>query len=191
LPDSGLSAVADTAVAELAAEIADIVVLGKIVGPHGIQGAVRVYPYADDPLSWARLPYWWVGQEGASPASWRRVKVNKCLSRNAFLVARLACAADRTAAEGMQGLLVGVPRECLPETVAGEYYWGDLFGLDVVNTQGQALGRVLDLIETPANAVLRVGDDGGAERLLPFVAATVIDVDLAARRIRVDWEVDW
>lgn len=183
--------VADVIVVDLATDIVDIVVLGKIVGPHGIQGAVRVYPYADDPMSWARLPYWWVGQEGSDPASWRKVKVAKCLLRNAFLVVRLACIADRTAAEGVQGLMVGAPRECLPATAAGEYYWGDLLGLDVVNTRGQALGRVLDLIETPANAVLRVGDDGRAERLLPFVAATVIEVDLVARLIRVDWEVDW
>jgi 16S rRNA processing protein RimM len=50
---------------------------------------------------------------------------------------------------------------------------------------------VSGLIETSANAVLRVVDGDGKERLLPFVAAIVLDVDLAARCIRVDWEADW
>ena len=62
--------------------------------------------------------------------------------------------------------------------------------LDVVNTHGQALGRILDLLETPANTVLRVGE-GGEERLLPFVAAVVLDVDLPGRVVRVEWEADW
>ena len=47
------------------------------------------------------------------------------------------------------------------------------------------------LIDTPANAVLRVGDGLKPEQLLPFVAAVVVDVDLAARKVCVDWESDW
>jgi 16S rRNA processing protein RimM len=38
---------------------------------------------------------------------------------------------------------------------------------------------------------LRVGDGQGSERLLPFVAAVVLEVDLAAARVRVAWEMDW
>jgi ribosomal 30S subunit maturation factor RimM len=58
------------------------------------------------------------------------------------------------------------------------------------------LGRVLGLISTSANDVLRVGDEAGSEgqtneRLLPFVATVVLDVDLLERRLRVDWEADW
>ena len=91
----------------------------------------------------------------------------------------------------MCGALVGAPRAALPETDADEYYWADLVGLDVINTHEQALGRVLGLLETPANAVLRVGDGERAERLLPFVAAVVLDVDLLRRVVRVEWEADW
>jgi 16S rRNA processing protein RimM len=91
----------------------------------------------------------------------------------------------------MQGVLVGVPREALPPTAKNEYYWADLIGLDVVNTHDQLLGQVLGLIETPGNDVLRVGDGDSAERLLPFVAAVVLDVDIAAKLVRVDWEADW
>ena len=88
-------------------------------------------------------------------------------------------------------MLVGVPREELPPTAKDEYYWTDLIGLAVVNGKDQSLGNVLGLIETPGNAVLRVGDGEGSERLLPFVDAVVVAVDLSARRIRVDWETDW
>ena len=93
--------------------------------------------------------------------------------------------------EAAAGLLIGAPREVLPATGTDEYYWGDLIGLDVVNTKDQPLGRVLGLIETAANDVLRVGNGDGQEQLLPFVAAVVLDVDLSARRVRVEWEADW
>ena len=46
-------------------------------------------------------------------------------------------------------------------------------------------------LETAANDVLRVGNGDGQEQLLPFVAAVVLDVDLSARRVRVEWEADW
>ena len=74
---------------------------------------------------------------------------------------------------------------------AGEYYWAELVGLQVINTREQSLGRVVGLIDTPANAVLRVADDSHAERLLPFVAAVVLEVDLERRCLRVEWGADW
>jgi 16S rRNA processing protein RimM len=170
---------------------ADIVVLGKIVGPYGLRGAVKVHPFADDPLVWAKLPCWWVGQEGIVPALWRQTRVLRCKAHGDVLIAELECLADRNASEAAHGVLVGVPRASLPAAAKDEYYWADLIGLDVQNTSGQLLGRVLGLIETPANAVLRVGDGEKAEQLLPFVGAVVLDVDLASRTVRVDWEADW
>lgn len=98
---------------------------------------------------------------------------------------------DRNASEAAHGFFVGVPRAALPATAKDEYYWADLIGLDVVNTRDQLLGRVLGLIETSANDVLRIAKEGDDERLLPFVASVVLDVDLSARRIRVDWDIDW
>jgi 16S rRNA processing protein RimM len=107
------------------------------------------------------------------------------------MIATLEGVSGRDASESLCGMLVGAPRSELPATGNGEYYWGDLVGLDVVNVRGQPLGRVIELIETAANDVLRARDEEGGERLLPFVDAVIREVDLAGRRIRVDWEVDW
>lgn len=173
----------------------EMVVFGKVVAPYGLRGAVKVHLFADDPLAWATLPQWWLGREGEDPSRWTAVKLLRCRWRENVLIAELASLADRDAAEAAKGVLVGAPRGALPPTGKDEYYWADLIGLDVVNEQGQCLGRVLGLIETPANAVLRIGggdaQDAQPERLLPFVAAVVLEVDLPARRIRVDWQADW
>ena len=97
---------------------------------------------------------------------------------------------DMLPAEAVDGWYIGAPREALPTTAENEFYWGDLVGLDVVNESGESLGSVKGLLSTGAHDVLQVGE-GETERLIPFVAAFVLDVDLAARRIRVAWGKDW
>lgn len=170
---------------------ADIIVLGKIVAPYGVHGALRVRPFADDPSGWSRLTHWWLAREGDAPEGWQQTRLLKCRLHNDILIAELAGVADRTAAEASCGKLVGAPRAALPPTAAGEYYWADLVGLAVINARGESLGRIIGLLDTPANAVMRVGDGQQGERLLPFVAAVVLAVDLPGRFVRVDWELDW
>jgi 16S rRNA processing protein RimM len=114
-----------------------------------------------------------------------------CEARGDGLVAGFAGIPDRGAAEGLQGSWIAAPRDELPPTKENEYYWADLIGMSVENMANERLGMVSGLIGTGANDVLRVMDDSGAERLLPFVDAVVHAVDRVARRIRVDWQLDW
>lgn len=167
------------------------VVLGKIVGAYGLQGWVRVHTFADDPQAWSRLPTWWLGQENTPPESWRELALAQSRFHLDALVVQLAGVSDRDAAEALKGTLVGAPRAVLPEASKDEYYWADLIGLDVVTAREESLGKVEGLIETGANDVLCVRADDGKEHLLPFVGAVILDVDLAAKRIRVEWEKDW
>ena len=172
-----------------------MIVLGKIVGAYGLRGSIKIHPFADDPAGWARLRQWWLAEEGCAADEWVPVPVLRARVHGDTIVADLRVAADRDAAEALKGKLIGVPRSELPKTDDGEYYWADLIGLAVVNTHDETLGHVLGLIGTAANDVLRVGgeagDEEGKERLLPFVASVVLDVDFSARQIRVEWERDW
>jgi 16S rRNA processing protein RimM len=78
-----------------------------------------------------------------------------------------------------------------------EFYWIDLIGLSVVSRDGLELGQVLDLIDTGPHCVLRIAPPGVAkptpsqEVLIPFLSQYGCDVDLAARRITVDWDPTW
>ena len=72
-----------------------------------------------------------------------------------------------------------------------EFYWADLVGLAVVNRQGVKLGSVAAVEDFGAHPLLRVTDDDGAPRLIPFVAAYMDGVDVAAGRIDVDWQLDY
>lgn len=97
---------------------------------------------------------------------------------------------DRNAAEALKGARVFVARSSFPTAGDDEYYWVDLIGCAVSNRDGAALGSVTELLDTGAHSVLRVVQ-GEAERLIPFVAAYIDSVDLEARRIVVDWGLDY
>ena len=125
---------------------------------------------------------WWIGGVARAVEDRRR--------HSGKLLAKLAGIESREAALGLKGHPVLVPRSALPEPEEGRYYWADLIGLEVVNTEGVRLGAVKELFSNGAQDVMAL-KDGERGRLLPFVAAVVKRVDLDARRIEVDWGVDW
>lgn len=162
--------------------------LGRLADPYGILGWIRLFPLGDDPQAWAAVPKWWVAREGEP---WRECGLKGLKIQGKSWVVALDCIPDRTTAESMKGVLIGLPRDALPATKADEYYWSDLIGLQVVNTQGEILGKVDGLLETGANSVLRVLADDQTERLLPFVASVVLVVEKEAGLIKVEWGGDW
>lgn len=166
-----------------------IIVLGRIVGPYGVQGWVRVHPFGDDPLSWQGMPLWWLSPRATG--AWQEHPLKSFRVHGDGLVAAFEDVVDRDGAEALKGWWIGAPREALPVPAEDEFYWADLIGMDVLNTAGESLGAVEGLIETGANDVLRVVDAEGQERLLPFVDAVVRQVDAATRQIRVEWGLDW
>ncbi len=166
----------------------DIVILGRLAHPYGIRGWLKLHPFGDDPLDWDEIPVWWISKDGES---WRECGLKGLKVHGNGVVVLLEGIDDRTAAEAMKGVLVGAPRDALPETDEDEFYWADLIGLDVINTAEERLGKVVGLLETGAHDVLRVVGDDEVERLLPFVAAVVLTVDKEARLIRVEWGSDW
>lgn len=168
-----------------------MVVLGRIVAPFGVQGWLRIHPFADDPLQWAALSQWWLAADPqAEPEKWQTYRIKAARLHGDGLIAKFDGIDDRNGSETLTGLYVGAPREAMPVPAADEYYWSDLIDLEVVNLDGVVLGRVSGLIETGSNDVLKV-QDGDKERLLPFVAAVVKEVRIDAGRISVDWGADW
>ena len=135
-----------------------MIVLGRIVAPFGIQGWVKVHPFGDDPLAWRKMPQWWISPDDSEDAAhWRPLTLKGCRMQGKAFVAAFSEVADRTAAEALEGLYVGAPREALPETAVDEYYWADLVGLRVENRAGAVLGTVSGLFYGFAFGVAGIG----------------------------------
>jgi len=163
-----------------------LITLGRVTGPWGVKGWIKVTPYADTPADLCDLAHWTLERGGKR----QDFEVAEARPHGASVIARLVGCDDRDMALALKGSDVTVPRGALPAPGNGEYYWADLVGLKVVNIQGELLGEVTGLLATGANDVLRVVS-GEIERLVPYVAHVIRDVDLAGGEIRVEWGLDW
>lgn len=159
--------------------------MGRISAPFGVKGWVKVEPDTEGPGSLLAYKTWWLGRGG----DWREAAVAEAKVQGITLAARLEGVGDRDAAAALRGLSVAVPRAQLPKTGAGEYYWADLLGLRVVNAESQDLGRIERILQTGANDVLVLRGD--RERLVPFIADVIREVDTAAGVVRVEWGADY
>ncbi len=160
------------------------VTVGRLVGLHGVRGGLKLRSFTEPAEHiFAYAPWRVVLAE-------RRLDLSQAPRRTPgrALLAQLPGIEDREAAAGWIGAEIRVPRAALPELPQGQWYWADLEGLEVINLERVALGRVSHVLATGANDVLVVRD-GARERLLPFVPGQwVREVDLAGGRIVVDWD---
>ena len=183
---AGLDAAGDEPASEEPA-LEKRVLLGKIVGLFGVDGWVKVESYTQPRTQIFKYRPWFVAHAGGE------VEINGAQGRaqGKGLVATLPDVKDRNAAAELIGAEIWVRRSALPKAKRGEYYWVDLEGADVVTTEGMPLGKVSHLFATGANDVLVVRD-GERERMIPFVLNKfVLEVDLNAGRITVDWDPDF
>ena len=185
----------------------DAIEVGRIVDAWGVKGWVKVQPFAADPQALFSSRRWFLKPpEPQGPAVARRpvvaavpplLKITQAKHHGDGVVAKPVDVEDRSGAEALRGARVFVPRASFPTADPDEFYWVDLIGLSVVNLQGEVLGTVSGLLDTGPHSVLRIAPPGAepgneaAERLVPFVAAYVSDVNLAEKRITVDWGLDY
>lgn len=181
----------------------DAVEVGRVADAWGVKGWIKVQPFSSEPDALLAARRWFL-KPADTPAVPRPaaasarplpplLTVQGARRHGDVVVAGAAEVPDRNAAEALKGARIFVSRADFPQSGEDEYYWVDLIGLEVVNRQGERLGEVADLIDTGPHTVLRIVDPSaeGGERLVPFVDAYVDRVDLAERRITVDWGLDF
>ncbi|MFI4930244.1 MAG: ribosome maturation factor RimM [Burkholderiales bacterium] len=181
---------------------ADAVEVARIIDAWGLKGWIKLQPFAADPKALFSSRRWHLrapAHAATAAVMPALLHITQAKTHGDTVVAAARELADRDAAHALRGVSVFVARSSFPTAGDDEYYWVDLIGAEVINRQGEALGRVSTLIDTGPHSVLCVRrpdagpevPDTQAERLIPFVAAYVDAVDMAARRIQVDWALDY
>ena len=161
------------------------IVLGEIMGPHGLHGEVRVRIAGDGPELLLSAEAVWLGKSPTDPEA-RRYRVHGCgPGRKGEVRLRFDGVEGREAVGRLVGMLVTSPVTLLPELPAGEFYWHELIGCQVESEGGLQAGTVREIWQTGAHDVLVVEDEDGVRRLIPTAAELMKDVDLVARRIVV------
>ncbi len=153
----------------------DQVVLAAVAGAHGIGGEVRLKLFAESAESLGRHTTVRVGD--------RQLTFKSVKPSAGGAIARFAEVGDRTAAEGLRGLQVSVPRSALPPLEEGEYYYADLIGLSCESADGDMLGIVVAVENFGAGDILEIEKLDGKRSMVPFRPGVA---DLEQGKIKVD-----
>ena len=175
-----------------------LIEVGHVLDAWGTRGWIKVAPDAAEPAALLKAPVWWLRSPSAAGAV-RHLELPRRLARRhaQSVVALLDGISERDQAEALKSWSIHLRREDFPPPAGDEFYWVDLIGCEVSNREGVPLGRVVGLLASGAQSVLRLrrpeseAPEQAAERLIPFVDAYIVSVELDARRIVADWQPDY
>ena len=163
----------------MAPSATSLVCLGAIAGAHGVKGMVRLKSFtarAQDIAAYGPL-------QDANGT--RRFELALAGAARGALIARIKGVDDRNAAERLKGEKLYVARDRLPPTEVGEFYQADLLGLTTTREDGSTLGRIVAVHDFGGGPNLEIAPESGDSVMVPFTAAVVPVVDIAAGRIVV------
>jgi 16S rRNA processing protein RimM len=173
----------------------ELVVVGKITTVYGVKGWVKVHSFTEPMENIFGYPNCYIERDG----QWRQIALEDGKKHGKGLISRIEGVQDREEARLYCQCNIAVPAGDMPPLEDDEFYWHQLEGLKVlttVNDEDVLLGKVSHLIETGANDVLVVRKCAGSidrqERMIPYVPEQyVLDIDLEAGVIRVDWDPEF
>lgn len=171
-----------------------LVVLGKLGAFHGVHGWMRLFSATEKPANIFTYDNWLLNLNGKMTPV--KVEGHKTSNGEHFLV-KLNIANTKEEAQALTNSHIYYKASDLPQLEEGEYYWKDLTGCTCYTPDGYELGTVKEIMETGANDVLvltvKPGDKyGKTSRLIPFLPDHYeMKVDVAAKKITVDWDPDF
>src|SRR6185295_8613333 len=164
-----------------------LVLMGAILGAHGIKGEVKVKSFAAKPAD--------IAEYGPlTDTKHKRIFELSVVGAAAkgVLIGRIAGITDRNAAEALKGVELFVDRERLPMPKdPEEYYLADLIGLGAVDGKGAKLGEIVSVDNYGAGDLLLVVPENGEGFVVPFAKAFVPVVDVKDRRVVLDLPADF
>ena len=154
----------------------DRIIIGEVVGVHGVRGAVRVAPVTDFPDRLLGLAEVVLVSGGAA----RPVRVERSSRSGRVVLMKFQGTGTRGAAEALRGATVEIPARDAVPLPPGQFYTFQVIGLEVRTPEGKAVGRVVDILRTGSNDVYVVRPPEGGEILLPAVDSVVQRIDIGA-----------
>lgn len=162
----------------------DLLLVGRVVRPHGVRGEIKVAPETEGLERLAEVSTFHIGRavDLAKPHPVENVRFQET-KRGPLALVKLEGVDTREAAEGISRLLVYTAEEELPPLEEDEFFIHDLIGLQVVTEDGRVVGTVQDVMQAPAHDIYVIERESGGEALVPAVDALIADVDLEASRL--------
>lgn len=160
----------------------ELIELAAVVRAHGLRGELLLKPFNPDSTLLGEVTHVFLK---ARDGSVQRYEVESARPHSAAQLLSLKGVRSRDAGDALRGSLVCVTRADLPQPEEGEHYLVDLVGFSVRDAQGQARGKVEDVIEYPSVVCFVVASEEGT-REVPNLPRYVLEIDAQAKTIVVD-----
>ncbi len=159
----------------------DFLEVGKIINTHGLKGEVKIATWTDYPEDFEEIGKVYIKTKAGNEV----LNILNVKYQKNNIIVKFKEISDINEAEKYKGLVVLADREDLPELEDGAHYIADLIGLEVVNEEGEVLGKLVDVFNTGANDIYDVKREGKRNLLLPVIDEVVKDIDLQTGKITV------
>jgi 16S rRNA processing protein RimM len=160
------------------------VVVGRIAKAHGIRGELAVDVRTDSPDE--RFKIGAAVTTKLRDGSKRELTIAAAREHSGRLLVRFEEVLTRDVAETLRGALLLADTATLPPTEdPDEFYDHELAGLRAELADGTVVGKVVEIVHSPAGELLELDVDG-REVLVPFVRAIVPTVDVDGGRVVLD-----
>ncbi len=160
----------------------NLLLIGKIVGVHGLKGTVKVSSYAES-LSAFKPEGLILVRDNKSRDKTYVIEWVKPHTRTILL--SLKGVDDCDMSEALVGSDLFIEKAKLLELEDESYYWFDIIGLSVYTIDEKFIGRVESIIPTGSNDVYVVKNNDD-EILIPGLESVVKEIDLKQKIMRVD-----
>ncbi len=155
------------------------IAVGRISKSVGIRGEVKVQLLTDQPRRFSKLKSVWIGEREESA---EKLTIESSRIQGFTVVLKFHEIDSRTAADILQGRYVFISAKDVIVPPKGSFFIDDVIGMTVVSEEGEPVGTVKDILQTPANDVWVV-QNGTKEVLLPAVKEVIKTVDLKRKEV--------
>jgi 16S rRNA processing protein RimM len=165
----------------------DLITIGKIGRPFGVQGEVRVQSLTDVPGRMENLDQvTLVTDSGQSVVT----SVRQVREDGKGFLFKFSAFQTPEEAKSFSGAWVKIPPAPVPPLPPGEFYQFELIGLSVEDVAGKPLGILEEVLDLPSHPVLVVRSCK-EEWLIPATRQVVMDVDVKNKRMIVAARNEW
>jgi 16S rRNA processing protein RimM len=163
----------------------EVLRIGHVSGPHGLQGMLRVAVLTDIPGRFSVGEKVLVEEKGLL----KEYEVSSfALHKPKIALIRFIGIEDISDAERISGcdifILKTVAEQTRDSLLDGEFYYFDLIGIDVYY-KGSKFGSVIDVVEGGSGHILQIEDTMSKKHLIPFIDSMVDTKKLADNRIDI------
>ena len=162
----------------------ELVAVARVAKPRGVRGEVACHLLTDFPERFDELEELIAVFPGGRR---ERLTLEGCWLHGDRVVLKLKGFESPEASAVLAGCVLAVPESEAVELEEGEFYDWQLEGCRVETVEGADVGTVREVLHTGGEApVLVILDEAGRENLVPLAESICVEIDVAAKLIRVD-----